>query len=522
MVGSSHCNSNSIAALGIRDSFESSSLCWAKSLFINTYSMSWALLWATTHLNLSISSHSVSIFSWTSTHLCWKYLIRELRSRHSPVEDIIQFVAAGEYPVCLLHSILSCRNRSSRYWRGCSGTTPGIFSTTFSSGDNDISKNYKTIHTTNHITTARMRATAMWQSERKRFNTMPESHNPEEDSVEESKYDNREKCADACYPHDESEDDGRDDCRDKCLPESANERWTELSHDEPCAEEESDDFHHTRSCIWGWFINSRILCVSSNIILRTINPIAIMNTIPIRVRRVMRRDLIHPRAFQRVMKKNTPTMKPTMRAGMGLRKYDANQTATSMMRRAMRVFVTLFQRETGSSLRSAKKTKKRLNTPRAPSAISIQNGVFPPVKYALYGAIFARSASHACAESITSTGGMITGGSGSVGSAGACGSPFGRSPRSISPQKMSAHHEQMLKEPDCESIRWCILEYLSCVEYAFIIDRIESVIYHFKTSRICFWHEFSVKKYMTSINWIMFRQHLECLGSASGIMPCGP
>jgi len=82
--------------------------------------------------------------------------------------------------------------------------------------------------------------------------------------------------------------------------------------------------------------------------------------IPMSVRRVMRRAFIHPRALQRVIKKNIPITEPTRRAGSGSRKSDAIQRATRVTATAIAVFMTLFQSGTGSSLRSAKKRNRRL------------------------------------------------------------------------------------------------------------------------------------------------------------------
>jgi hypothetical protein len=172
------------------------------------------------------------------------------------------------------------------------------------------------------------------------------------------------------------------------------------------------------------------------------------NIIPISVRSVMRRDFIHPSALQREIKKNTPMIIQTSIAGRGSKKKETSHIAMNDIATARRVFVTLFQRETGSSFRFAKKTKKRLNTHSILSAMSIQNGVFPPVKYAWYGAIFARSEAHASAVSIASTGGTITGGSpDSVGSVGAFGSHVGRSPRSMSPSKNVRPSAANAREP---------------------------------------------------------------------------
>lgn len=136
------------------------------------------------------------------------------------------------------------------------------------------------------------------------------------------------------------------------------------------------------SCIRKPVINSSILRVSSNTILRTINASANINIMPISVRTVMRRDLMSPRALQRVMKKNIPMRIPTTIAVIGLRKYEVNQIAMSETQTAMRAFERVFQNHTGSSLRSAKNTKKRLNTAMTLSARRIQNAVFPSVKYA--------------------------------------------------------------------------------------------------------------------------------------------
>lgn len=69
------------------------------------------------------------------------------------------------------------------------------------------------------------------------------SHNPEEDSIEEREYNERCESADARNPHQESENHESDSCRDKCLTERSDEWWTELRHDECCTDEESDDFH---------------------------------------------------------------------------------------------------------------------------------------------------------------------------------------------------------------------------------------------------------------------------------------
>lgn len=70
-----------------------------------------------------------------------------------------------------------------------------------------------------------------------------ESHNPEEDSIEEREYNERCESTDARNPHQESENHESYSCRDKCLTERADEWWTELRHDECCTDEESDDFH---------------------------------------------------------------------------------------------------------------------------------------------------------------------------------------------------------------------------------------------------------------------------------------
>ena len=134
------------------------------------------------------------------------------------------------------------------------------------------------------------------------------------------------------------------------------------------------------SCMRKLVIKSSILRVSSNTILRMINPSAMINTIPISVRMVMRRDLMIPRALQRVTKKNTPIKTPTMRAVIGLRKYDVIQMDMSVMLTAMRVFQRVFQNHADSSLRSAKKTNKRLKIATMLRATSIQNPVFPSVK----------------------------------------------------------------------------------------------------------------------------------------------
>jgi hypothetical protein len=128
-------------------------------------------------------------------------------------------------------------------------------------------------------------------------------------------------------------------------------------------------------------MNSRTLCTSPNIARKRRRARAQKNIIPMRVRSVMRSDLIHPRALQRVMKKNTPIIEPTMSAGRGSRKSDAIQMATRVMATAIAVFMTVFQSDTGSSLRLAKKRKRRLKIPRMLSQTTIQNKVFLPVKY---------------------------------------------------------------------------------------------------------------------------------------------
>lgn len=135
------------------------------------------------------------------------------------------------------------------------------------------------------------------------------------------------------------------------------------------------------SCICGLVTNSRTLVTSPNIARKTRRARAQKNMIPMSVRRVMRRDLIHPRALQSVIKKNIPIIEPTMSAGRGARKSEAIQMATRVTATAIAVFMTLFQRETGSSFRFAKKRKRRLNTPSILSPTRSQKRVFSPVKY---------------------------------------------------------------------------------------------------------------------------------------------
>ncbi len=114
------------------------------------------------------------------------------------------------------------------------------------------------------------------------------------------------------------------------------------------------------SCICGLVTNWRTLVTSPNIARRARRARAQKNMIPMSVRRVMRRDLIHPSALQSVIKKNIPITEPTMSAGRGARKSEAIQIPTRVIATAMAVFMTLFQSETGSSLRFAKKRKRRL------------------------------------------------------------------------------------------------------------------------------------------------------------------
>ena len=102
--------------------------------------------------------------------------------------------------------------------------------------------------------------------------------------------------------------------------------------------------------------------------------------IPIRVKIVIKKDLINPRALQRVMKKKKPIMTPTMMAVKGWRKRDKIQIATPIIAPAIRVFRILFQSATDSSFRLAKKTNRRLNRPKTLNPISIQNGALSPVK----------------------------------------------------------------------------------------------------------------------------------------------
>lgn len=91
--------------------------------------------------------------------------------------------------------------------------------------------------------------------------------------------------------------------------------------------------------------------MSPNTALMTRNTNAIRNTIPMRVRRVIRKDFIHPRALQRVTKKKIPTITPTIRAVSGAKNNDAIHIETRLTALAMSVLIILFQRETDSSLR---------------------------------------------------------------------------------------------------------------------------------------------------------------------------
>jgi hypothetical protein len=83
-----------------------------------------------------------------------------------------------------------------------------------------------------------------------------------------------------------------------------------------------------------------------------------ITTIPMSVRRVIRRDLIQPNTLQRDVKKKKAIMAPMIIATTGLRKSEKIQIETDKTMAAMRVFAILFPTDTGSSLRYAKKTNK--------------------------------------------------------------------------------------------------------------------------------------------------------------------
>lgn len=154
----------------------------------------------------------------------------------------------------------------------------------------------------------------------------------------------------------------------------------------------------------------------------------------------MRIDFIQPRLLQRVIKKNNQMILQTIIALIGCKKSEATHTDIIKTRTEIRVFMTIFQRETDSSLRFAKKRNKRLNNPRIPHEIRIQKSVFFPEKYERYCANFSEKSIHASAvESSSDGGGRICGSSAEFSQLSTLGSglisSFGRSPRSILPSK---------------------------------------------------------------------------------------
>jgi hypothetical protein len=130
-------------------------------------------------------------------------------------------------------------------------------------------------------------------------------------------------------------------------------------------------------------INERRLSISPNTALRIRALSARIKITPINVRIVMRRDLIHPRALQRVAKKKNQSMSPTMMAVIGFKKNDATQIDTRAIAPASRVFTILFQRETTSSFLSAKNTNIKLYTVRRASTTKVQNAIFSHVSLAV-------------------------------------------------------------------------------------------------------------------------------------------
>jgi uncharacterized membrane protein YgcG len=154
---------------------------------------------------------------------------------------------------------------------------------------------------------------------------------------------------------------------------------------------------------------------------------------PMRVRMVIRRDLIHPRALQSVVKKKNQSTRPTMIAVSGFKKNEETHIVTIVIAAAIRVFMILFQSEIVSSFLSAKNTNTKLNTPSKAKTTKVQNIILSPVKFILYGASLLQKVDHASAVGVSTCG--SSGGIGASGFSGCAGSSRGISPFSTLPSK---------------------------------------------------------------------------------------
>ncbi len=101
----------------------------------------------------------------------------------------------------------------------------------------------------------------------------------------------------------------------------------------------------------------------------------------IRLKIVIRKDLIHPRALQSAMKKKKDTMSPIICDENVLVKNDATQKPTTPITRLMITFKSVFQNGTISSFLSAKNTKRKLKNIIRARALRDQKGILAPVKY---------------------------------------------------------------------------------------------------------------------------------------------